>query len=96
MVHAKRKAGKATHGESSGRNMSNMQPEYLSYLLRLWRENDSVGAHGVDRAVWRASLERPQAAERQGFASLEELFVFLREETRSSSPQSERPEEEGR
>jgi hypothetical protein len=96
MVRAKRKAAKAAHGELSGRNMNKMQPEYLSYLLRLWRENDSVGAHGVETALWRASLERPQAGERQGFASLEELFAFLRKETRSSSSRSEHPEEEGR
>jgi hypothetical protein len=96
MVRVKRKAGKAAHGESDGRNMSKIHPEYLCYLLRLWRENDSVGAHGVETALWRASLERPQVGDRQGFASLEELFAFLRNETGSSSPQSERPEEEGR
>jgi hypothetical protein len=95
-VRAEREVGKPALGESGGRNMNKMQPEYLSYLLRLWRENDGEGANGVETALWRASVERPQAGERQGFASLEELFAFLRKETSSGSPQSERPEEEGR
>jgi hypothetical protein len=47
--------------------------DYLSYLLRLWR----VSKEG---AVWRASLESPQTGERIGFASLDELFAFLREQ----------------
>ena len=72
------------------------RPEYLSYLLRLWRENDYEGAHGVETAVWRASLERPQAGERQGFANLADLFAFLENETKSCSPGPERPEEERR
>jgi hypothetical protein len=76
--------------------MNKRGPEYLSYLLRLWRENDSEGAHGVETSVWRASLERPQAGERQGFASLEDLFAFLKKETESCSPSSDRPGEEGR
>jgi hypothetical protein len=69
--------------------MNKIQPEYLSYLLRLWRENDSEGAHGVEAAVWRASLERPQVGERQGFANLADLFAFLENETKVSLPGSE-------
>ena len=64
--------------------------------MRLWWENDNEGANGVETAVWRASLERPQVGERQGFASLEGLFAFLENETKSCSRGSERPEEEGR
>jgi hypothetical protein len=48
--------------------------DYLSYLLRLWRV-------GKEEAVWRASLESPHTGERIGFASLDELFAFLREQT---------------
>ena len=46
----------------------------MAYLLRLWqaREGGSV--------VWRASLESPQTDERQGFASLADLFTFLEHE----------------
>ena len=76
--------------------MNKERPEYLSYLLRLWRENDDQEAHGVEAAVWRASLERPQTRERRGFASLVDLFAFLEKETKSSTPGPERPEEERR
>jgi len=50
--------------------------EYLSFLLRLWRvkQNDENG--------WRASLENPHTGEKRGFASLELLVDFLREQMR--------------
>jgi hypothetical protein len=64
------------------------QPDYLSYLLRLWWVGDDDGTQpgeadspGLADGVWRASLESPQAGERKGFASLDDLFDFLREET---------------
>ena len=44
---------------------------YLSYLLRLWQTSDG------GRQVWRASLQSPDSEERQGFASLEDLYAFL-------------------
>ncbi len=44
----------------------------MSYLLRLWQEN------GKRRPVWRASLQSGLAGEHQSFASLDELFAFLR------------------
>jgi hypothetical protein len=51
------------------------QPErYLSYLLRMWQEGSG------DSPLWRASLESPQSDELQGFAGLDELFDFLREQ----------------
>jgi hypothetical protein len=64
------------------------QPDYLSYLLRLWRVNDGGTSHREDgesehaggKAVWRASLESVRTGERRSFASLEELFDFLREQ----------------
>jgi len=43
---------------------------YVSYLLRMWRS-------GQDEATWQASLESPLTGERRGFASLEDLWVFL-------------------
>jgi hypothetical protein len=49
--------------------------DYLSYLLRLWREG------GEGRAVWRASLKSSRTGEKVGFGSLEELFEFLQRET---------------
>jgi hypothetical protein len=55
--------------------MDKEQPEYLSYLLRLWRVN------GEGRTVWRASLENPHTGERRGFAHLADLFTYLEKET---------------
>ena len=48
---------------------------YASYLLRLWPTEDQ------GRVVWRASLESPHSGQRWGFASLDALFAFLRQET---------------
>jgi len=55
--------------------MAREQPDHVSYLLRLWREDDE------GKAVWRASVESSLGGERVGFASLEELFEFLRRQT---------------
>ncbi len=52
------------------------QSDYVSYLLRLWREGDSE-----QEAIWRASLESTRTGERRAFASLDELFDYLRERT---------------
>ena len=49
--------------------------DYLSYLLRLWR------AGGGERPIWRASLRSAHTGEQVGFASLEDLFRFLRTQT---------------
>jgi hypothetical protein len=49
-------------------------PGYRSYLLRLWREM------GTGSTWWRASLQDPRSGERVGFAHLDELFAFLREQ----------------
>lgn len=54
---------------------SEEQHDYLSYLLRLWREGDE------GRPVWRASLKSSRTGEKVGFGSLEELFEFLQRET---------------
>jgi hypothetical protein len=52
----------------------NIEPRpYLSYLLRLWPTEA-----GRER-IWRASLESPHSRQRTGFASLEDLFDFLRQ-----------------
>jgi hypothetical protein len=53
--------------------MTDKQPDYLSYLLRLWRAKE--------KGRWRASVERAGTHERRSFASLEALFDFLREQT---------------
>jgi hypothetical protein len=52
--------------------------QYLAYLLRLWRakQNNENG--------WRASLESPHTGEVRGFASLDLLVEFLREQTQKN------------
>lgn len=48
---------------------------YSSFLLRVWLVEDK------DPPVWRASLEDTRSGERKGFASIEALVKFLREQT---------------
>ncbi|MFZ5918096.1 MAG: hypothetical protein ACOYZ7_14230 [Chloroflexota bacterium] len=55
--------------------MSDEETEYRAYLLRLWR----VGSGSAD--AWRASLQDSCSEERHLFASLEQLFAFLEDET---------------
>ena len=59
----------------SGTVMSIEQQHYLAYMLRLWQ----VSSDG--EPVWRTSLESPHTGERKGFASLDDLFDFLRRRT---------------
>jgi hypothetical protein len=54
---------------------SKEQRDYSSYLLRLWRVGVEEGS------TWRASLKSAHSGEQVGFASLEDLFHFLRKET---------------
>ena len=62
--------------------MKKKWPDYLSYLLRLWRENNAGHHHRSEKQhVWRASLENSLTGKRQGFRSLDDLFMFLRRET---------------
>ena len=62
----------------------NQERRYLSYLLRLWQE--SGGEPHSDPPLWRALVEMPQSDEFRGFASLDELFAHLREETGVAPP----------
>ena len=63
----------------------NDEPDaYQTYVLRLWR------ARCKGRWQWRASIEGPHAGERQCFASLEQLFAFLRERCDRQVPDSTR------
>lgn len=54
--------------------MSKEKTDYISYLLRVWRSNG-------DEKAWRASLQNPHTGERIGFASIDELCIFLRQQT---------------
>jgi hypothetical protein len=59
----------------TGAGLVARQPLYRSYLLRLWQV-DSDGC-----LVWHASLEDPHTGERRGFADLNRMLDFLREQT---------------
>jgi hypothetical protein len=60
--------------------VSDKPQTYQSYLLRLWPTTSQGGV------TWRAMLEDPHTGERQGFASLEELFTYLK--IRLAGPQT--------
>jgi hypothetical protein len=49
-----------------------------SYILRLWCAGEPEAGN------WQASLEDPSTKERFGFASLEQLFAFLMEQSQRS------------
>jgi hypothetical protein len=57
--------------------------EYMAYMLRIWPLRNK------SRLLWRATLENAQTGERVGFASLDELFDYLRQQTGQAS----RPDE---
>jgi len=59
--------------------MSKEPSDYYSGLLRLWRED------GKNQTSWRASLESSLTGTRHTFASLEELFLFLRRQVGAGS-----------
>ena len=74
--------------------MTKGQGTYLSYLLRLWRvsgDEDEVvalspstqeGSHCVgEKPIWRASVESSHIGGRRAFATLGDLFSFLRGQT---------------
>jgi hypothetical protein len=60
--------------------------KYQSYLLRLWLVEEN------GNRVWRASLEVTQSGEKHGFATLESMFVFLKEQTRGSETGAVEPQ----
>ena len=52
---------------------------YHSYLLRLW--SDKLNS----QLVWRASLESSSTGEKWGFAELDEMCAFLRQQVEKVS-----------
>lgn len=62
---------------------------YISYLLRLWFENDEMNRRaGHSEGAWRASLEDPHTQEMRIFERLADLFAFLERETIPATQQS--------
>ncbi len=64
------------------------QAGYRSYLLRMWQTGDGK------ECAWSASLEQPGTQERRGFATLDDLFDFLRNQTAPRPGQANGPVEE--
>jgi hypothetical protein len=50
--------------------MSQLHPQYQSYLLRLWRPDGRTG--------WRIVVENVNSGERHSFSDLEKLHEFLK------------------
>ncbi len=74
----------STRRDNNGR--SPKAATYRSYLLRLWC---------VDRcraSDWRASLEDSRTGEQIGFASMEDLFVFLLEQSKKTPSSDSNPQ----
>jgi hypothetical protein len=75
-------------------NSKSEPPAYYAYLLRLWRVTEMGRPPPEGQpAVWRASLQAARNGEILGFASLDELFDFLRSQTRMS-PDGDADEDE--
>jgi len=53
--------------------MPTEQPDYATYLLRLWKSNE------LGNVTWRASLESVAEGRRYNFARLDALISFLLE-----------------
>ena len=67
------------------------KPHHRSYLLRLWRASDDAEPRpAVEKAAWRASIESVPTGERRNFASLDELFDFVREQAGAQQASGER------
>lgn len=77
--------------------MNRERVPYVSFLLRLWLEDDCEHEHaGRAMCEWRASLQDPHTQELQVFADLGVLFDFLLAETaRLASGEDARPQEIG-
>jgi hypothetical protein len=59
--------------------MPDAKHRYRAFLLRLWQERNG------GKWIWRASLEDPHRSVRKGFADLERLSIFLKEQTEDST-----------
>ena len=69
--------------------MSKERRRYVSYLLRLWQ------AEHKGALVWRAFLQNAHSGERWGFATLDELWAFLKQETSAIHEQEPHPPRHG-
>jgi hypothetical protein len=61
--------------------MEQLEHQYQSYLLRLWRTGEGKAC--------RVMLEHVDSHERHGFADLEDLCAFLREQADGAAEERE-------
>jgi hypothetical protein len=59
--------------------MNEKHPDYLAYMLRVWRTQRD------GKTAWRVSLKSAQTRECRRFGSLEDLFDYLRQQAGASS-----------
>jgi hypothetical protein len=52
--------------------VSELRQPYMAHLLRPWQVRDE------GQVGWRASLENAHTGEQRGFASVDDLFAFVR------------------
>ena len=55
--------------------MSETLKEYQAFLVRIWPVKDKEGV------TWRAYITNAHTSDSRGFANLEELFDYLRQQT---------------
>ena len=65
---------------------------YFSYLLRVYQLEKSEKTASSKESIWRVSLESTLTRNRVNFASLEEMFIFLRDQFDPGDESSDEPE----
>lgn len=60
--------------------------DYISFLVRMWREPTTAGDASRQEADWIIQIERIPSGEMEYFASLEQFFAFVREGLSGPSP----------
>ena len=84
-------AGRSRKNSASPRDLADgltgmeEKPRYCSFILRVLLAGDG------GRPQWRASLEDTSTGERRGFASLEDLYGFLKLKTGLEAGQERGP-----
>jgi len=68
--------------------MAEERRRYRAYLLRLWWASHN------GQAGWRASLEESHTGVRRGFATLDQLFAFLKEQVDDSPNNDDAPSDD--
>jgi hypothetical protein len=58
----------------------NTKDAYISYLLRIWRLEESEELSSSKENLWRVSLESTRTRTSVTFTSLEDLLFFLQEQ----------------